>query len=231
MVIMIKNKRYRVNKFKFVRGIICTLILIWMLSMLISSIADKVFKHDEIASIENINETDVINIIDVGTPVYASDTMVDKCTIDYSIKPDGLDNTYYEWMIEISNNEEVPLEVILGIVTTENASYNPNVTNKNSNGTVDMGMCQINSAYVDYFAKKYNIDNLDPYDVYDAVTFVARHMKDLSKYAITHYDLSETDSYIFAAGAYNRGLGNECKYRNMYHYKEKFLSNYNKFIK
>ena len=55
-------------------------------------------------------------------------------------------------------------------------------------------------------------------------------MKYLSNYGIEKYGLSEKDSYIFAAGAYNRGLTNECKHRNMYSYKEKFLSNYEKFV-
>ena len=55
-------------------------------------------------------------------------------------------------------------------------------------------------------------------------------MKYLSDYGIENYNLSDEDSYIFAAGAYNRGLGNECKYRNMYDYKEKFINNYKSFI-
>ena len=148
----------------------------------------------------------------------------------YDKKPQGLENIYYDYIIEISNNEKVPLEIILAIITTENITYNADACYKNSNGTTDMGLCQINSAYVDYFAKTYNIENFDPFNEKHAITFVARHMKYLSDYGKIHFNLSEIDSYIFAAGAYNRGLSNECKYRNMYEYKEKFLMNYNNLI-
>ena len=226
-----KRRRYRINKAKFARFIFCCLVflavVIWIISSIINAICNMVFKHDEVATVDTIGKVEVVDIIPTTSQAYASE---DIRVIDYSIKPEGLDNTYYEYMVEISENENVPLEVILAIVTTENETYNANSTYKNPNGTIDMGMCQINSAYVNYFADKYNIKDLDPYNVYDAVTFVARHMKYLSNYGIEKYNLSEIDSYIFAAGAYNRGLTNECKYRNMYHYKEKFMMNYDKFI-
>lgn len=233
-----KRRRYRINKMKFARFIIISLafitLIIWLFSLLISAICNTVFKHDETANIENITNIEAVDVIPITSQAYASEsvtyTIEENIIIDYNKKPDGLKTDYYEQVIEISNNEDVPPEVILAIMTTENESYDANASYKNSNGTVDMGLCQINSSYVDYFADTYNIDNLDPYNVKDAITFVARHMKYLSNYAKDKYDLSEKDSYIFAAGAYNRGLSNECKYRNMYEYKEKFITNYEKFI-
>lgn len=224
-----KRKIGIVNKFKFIRFIVCCILLITFVIYSCFNITNKINKQEEhIETIQYVEEiTD--EITESIQYVEVVDEIEDLGTSQIS-KPDGLDDTYYNWMIEISEKENIPLEVILAIVTTENITYDANSTYKNDNGSMDMGMCQINSAYVDYYAEKYNITNLNPYNVYDAVTFVARHMKYLSNYAITKYGLSEMDSYIFAAGAYNRGLSNECKYRNMYHYKEKFLNNYNKFI-
>ena len=235
-----RKRKYKIiNKFKFMRFIICSLIclslLIWLFVSLISATCQMVFRHDELATIDNITNVEIVEVIPVTNNVYAAESIepiIEEVnhTTDYSNKPDTLKEEYYDIIVNISKEENVPLEVILAIITTENVTYNINATYKNTNGTVDMGLCQINSSYVEYFAKVYNIENLDPYNVSDAVTFVARHMKYLSDYGKTHYNLSDSDSYIFAAGAYNRGLGGECKYRNMYDYKEKFINNYNKFI-
>lgn len=233
-----KRRKYRINKVKFARFIIISLafiaLMVWLFSLMINAIYNMVFKHDETANVNNVTNIDVVEVIPVSSQVYASDCITceieETNKIDYSKKPEGLEDTYYKHVIEISDEENVPSEVILAIMTTENELYDVNATCKNSNGTIDMGLCQINSSYVDYFADTYDIENLDPYNAEDAITFVARHMKYLSNYAKDKYDLSEKDSYIFAAGAYNRGLGNECKYRNMYEYKEKFIKNYEKFI-
>ena len=233
-----RKRRYRINKLKFIRFIIVSIIfltlIIWLCSLLINAIYSIVHNHDKTISVDNITTIEYSEIIPISTEVHASkaDTydIEEINIIDYNKKPNGLKDIYYEYIIEISNIEHIPFEVILAIITTENETYDENAHYENTNGTIDMGLCQINSSYVEYFADKYDIENLDPYNVKDAITFVARHMKYLSDYAKEHYNLNDKDSYIFAAGAYNRGLGNECKYRNMYEYKEKFLINYEKFI-
>ena len=226
-----KKRRYRINKVKFIRFIlICILFLslvIWGITSIISRIYNAVIEHDSTATYETIGEVDVESIIPVTT-VSANDNYIVEVNT-YENKPDNLPETYYDYVINISEKEEVPSEVILAIMTTENELYDANARCVNTNGTVDMGLCQINSSYVEYFSEEYNIDNLDPYNIEDSITFVARHMKKLSAYGREKYNLSEKDSYIFAAGAYNRGLGNECKYRNMYEYKEKFIKYYEEF--
>jgi hypothetical protein len=226
-----KRKRNHKNKrIKFIRFIACILIfsssVTYLMSIIVNAINDKNVKDTSNLGVEITTN----NVIDNSSIHNDEDVVHDDCNKYDLIKPDKLSDIHFEWIVEISNNEKVPLEVLLAIITTENSNYDENATSVNSNGTKDMGLCQINSAYVNYFAKTYNITNLDPYNVYDAVTFVARHMKYLSEYAVNKYNLSEIDSYIFAAGAYNRGLGNECKYKNMYSYKEKFVINYNTFI-
>ena len=141
-----------------------------------------------------------------------------------------MSDEYYNYVVQAAKDNNIPITVILAIMTTENESYDPYAKSKNDNDTYDMGLCQVNSNYYEEFGKKYNIDNFNPYDPKQAIEFIAKHMKYLSDYGIENYNLSDEDSYIFAAGAYNRGLGNECKYRNMYDYKEKFINNYKSFI-
>lgn len=223
-----KKIKIRIHKLKFARFILICALFTYLMIQLGSALTNnkeitvkiEVIDNDSIETCANVNNSSISTIDE--TPIEKINT--------YDKKPQGLENIYYDYIIEISNNEKVPLEIILAIITTENITYNADACYKNSNGTTDMGLCQINSAYVDYFAKTYNIENFDPFNEKHAITFVARHMKYLSDYGKIHFNLSEIDSYIFAAGAYNRGLSNECKYRNMYEYKEKFLMNYNNLI-
>ena len=234
MKITIRKKKYTINMLKFIRFIgitfVIIMLIIWIIFQLTTLFTKVLFNNTERNILDN---TPNINSI-IETQAYASECAVDDTVqmgcIDYSKKPEGLDDIYYEHVINIAKHEDVPMEILLAVITTENRLYDANAYYKNVNGTVDAGLCQINSAYLDYFAEKYNIENLDPYNVEQSITFVARHMKYLSNYAIDNYRLSEMDSYIFAAGAYNRGLSNECKYRNMYSYKIEFLANYEKFI-
>ena len=225
------KKKYRINKMRLMFVLMIALALIslvlWMFSSVIGWIYNIVITHDNVSTKENVLQIDVSNTLMSSTKTYASE-MEDK--IDYSKKPNGLKKSYYEFIIEISEREKIPYEVVLAIITTENSSYDEYAYNINENESIDLGLCQINSEYIEYFANTYDIEDLNPFDPHDSITFVARHMKYLSDYGIHVYGLNELDSYIFAAGAYNRGLSNECLYRNMYEYKEIFLKNYKRFI-
>ena len=232
----IKRRKYRINKVRLIEFILINLVIIslitWGSCFIVTKVYDMVTDHDESAIITTIGNIEINEDVVMTTHAEEVNNNVELEVnhIDYDKKPEGLDKEYYKYMVEISKDENIPLEVILAIVTVENPEYNINAYNVNYNDTVDMGLCQINSDYVDYFAKTYDIDNLDPYNPKHAITFVARHMKYLSEYAKDNYNLSEEDSYLFAAGAYNRGIGNEITYRNMYTYKENFKHYYNEFL-
>lgn len=182
-------------------------------------------------------ETSIVNNTDpqiyslTTTIAYAKDKPTEMDIKCYPEKPELLKQEYYEYIIKMAEQEKISVESLLAIITTENELYDTEILNENTNGTYDIGLCQINSKYIDYFGEKYNIDNFDPSSAYDSIEFLAKHFKYLATYGIDNYNLSEEDSYLFAAGAYNRGLSNECKYRNMYDYKEKFLNNYNLFLR
>ena len=182
-------------------------------------------------------ETSIVNNTDpqiyslTTTIAYAKDKPTEMDIKRYPEKPELLKQEYYEYIIKMAEQEKISVESLLAIITTENELYDTEILNENTNGTYDIGLCQINSKYIDYFGEKYNIDNFDPLSAYDSIEFLAKHFKYLATYGIDNYNLSEEDSYLFAAGAYNRGLSNECKYRNMYDYKEKFLNNYNLFLR
>lgn len=237
-----RKRRHIVDTVRFTKFIVSISLLILLFVYLFTNACfTKTNASDDVnQSIRIINDADYayeceeITTLEITEDMHLSD-VVEKCnneSIDDKQvinKPDNLNDEYYQIIVDVANNENISKEILLAIITTENQNYDVSAKCYNSNGTVDMGLCQINSAYVDYYADTYNIENLDPYNVTQAVTFVARHMKYLSNYAKENYQLSEKDSYIFAAGAYNRGLGAEIKHRNMYEYKEKFINNYEKF--
>lgn len=221
-----KRKRLRlVNKFKFIRALIILLILIILFIKLICGFVNHII------NVSNENEL-IINYENdtYGYVIEFDNENEEPEYIEFSNKPMNMSDEYYDYVVQAAKDNNIPISVILATMTTENESYDPYAKSKNTNGTYDMGLCQVNSNYYKEFGKIYDIDNFDPYNPQQAIEFIAKHMKYLSDYGIEKYNLSDEDSYIFAAGAYNRGLGNECKYRNMYDYKEKFINNYKSFI-
>jgi hypothetical protein len=53
----------------------------------------------------------------------------------------------------------------------EESEYNPDAIHHNDNGTVDMGLAQINSRYEEYFEELIGRD-FDPYNPYDAIDWL-----------------------------------------------------------
>lgn len=219
-----KRKRLRiVNRFKFIRSIIILIILLAIIIKIIGmfvSYATNIISEDELDLQHEQNN-------------YYASLQVEYSNINVkpkTNKPDNLPEEYYTYLVNAAKDNDIPIKVILAIMTTENETYDPNIIYENTNGTYDIGLAQVNSDYYVEFGLKYNIKDFNPYDPKQSIEFIAKHMKYLASYGATNYGLNEEESYIFAAGAYNRGLSNECKYRNMYNYKERFLNNYNSFI-
>ena len=220
-----KKKLKIINKFKFMRALFILIMLILIITKLMTLFINYIFNvNNENEAILNCEVSSLNYVIEIN------DESNEPEYIEFSNKPINMSDEYYNYVVQAAKDNNIPITVILAIMTTENESYDPYAKSKNDNDTYDMGLCQVNSNYYEEFGKKYNIDNFNPYDPKQAIEFIAKHMKYLSDYGIENYNLSDEDSYVFAAGAYNRGLTNECKYRNMYDYKEKFINNYKSFI-
>ena len=220
-----KKKLKIINKFKFMRALFILIMLILIITKLMTLFINYII------NVNNENEA-ILNceVSSLNCVIEINDESNEPEYIEFSNKPINMSDEYYNYVVQAAKDNNIPITVILAIMTTENESYDPYAKSKNDNDTYDMGLCQVNSNYYEEFGKKYNIDNFNPYDPKQAIEFIAKHMKYLSEYGIENYNLSDEDSYIFAAGAYNRGLSNECKYRNMYDYKEKFINNYKTFL-
>lgn len=219
-----KKKLRIVNKFKFIRAIVIVCLMVFLLIKLICLCVGHI--------ITICNNYEYLDNYEVESEIYTIEFKDEDDEIEYmeiSNKPVNMSDEYYDYVVQASEDNNIPINVILAIMTNENQSYDTLARHKNTNGTYDMGLCQVNSRYYKDFGRTYNINNFDPYNPKQAIEFIAKHMKYLSEYGANEFNLNSEDSYIFAAGAYNRGLGNECKYRNMYDYKEKFINNYNAF--
>ena len=180
--------------------------------------------NDEITE-NNILETNNEIIEEVYEPIIETTILIEPI----SYKPDKMPNEYYSYLEYYSDIYDIDIPILMAILISENPEFNPLAEHFNSNGTIDIGLCQVNSKYVDYYADVYDLHNFNPYDANQNINFLASHVRYLLNCA-NNYGLSGEDALLFMAGAYNRGLSSEKENRNMYHYKEKFLNNYNALI-
>jgi len=82
------------------------------------------------------------------------------------LKPDENNPLNYKLQIHLKNECEkygVDINEAIAIMTVENPTFNPKLTNKNSNGTVDTGLLQINSCHANNFNDMGFTDMKDPY--------------------------------------------------------------------
>lgn len=93
----------------------------------------------------------------------------------------------------------VPLWIVARMAEYE-SGFNPRAVNdKNTNGTADYGMMQLNSAYLDEFSWRYNDgEPVDPFDVDTSVRVACRYLARLYE---------RTGDWVDAVASYNAGLG------------------------
>jgi len=86
---------------------------------------------------------------------------------------------------------------LIGVISVE-SNWNPRaISPENSNGTQDMGIAQLNSAYIEYFSMKYLGRKVDPFDPEASIQIAAAHLNFL---------YLQTDNIEQAVMAYNVGL-------------------------
>ena len=107
--------------------------------------------------------------VPVGKPVYKQ---------EISNLPPRRDSGQYQGLFEKASIEAgVPIEALEGIAYVE-SGFNPDAISHTSlRGHCDMGMFQINSEFLDWYAKRYNGGEFDPMDPGQAIAVAARHIK------------------------------------------------------
>lgn len=112
---------------------------------------------------------------------------------------DFVPDEYYQTVVNLAIKHHIPVYYFAKLIYEE-SRYNPRAVNRsNSNGTVDYGIAQLNSQYIDDFAYKYGYDFIDPFEPYTALEVAAVHL---------HTLYNTTRSWKRALAAYNCGIGN-----------------------
>lgn len=106
-----------------------------------------------------------------------------------------------DYICGLCNEMEIDSDLIIAILMKENPEFNPEATHKNENGTIDVGMFQLNDRYVwTTFKDSYWFDNieLDPFNWKHNTYLAVHHIEYLQK------QLKVMDDVIMA---YNCGIG------------------------
>lgn len=113
------------------------------------------------------------------------------------IKP-YLHPTYEPIIRQINDETEIPLEILSRMIDLESGWDCDMISKPNRNGTRDMGLMQLNSAYLAYFARYNDGQPVDPLDPQQNLKVGMRYLSDL-------YD--RMGSWYNAVAAYNAGPG------------------------
>lgn len=109
---------------------------------------------------------------------YAVDFTIENFTIDerepkYKMLPKELSN----YICDLSAELELDPDLVVAILMRENPEFNPEATHRNDNGTIDVGMFQLNDYYLwTEFKSDYWFDNieLNPFN-WKHNTYIALH--------------------------------------------------------
>lgn len=133
-----------------------------------------------------------------------------KIAVDFSItetvddsehKYQFLDKQISDYICELSSELDIDSDLVVAILMCENPEFNPEATHRNENGTIDVGMFQLNDYYLwTTFKRDYWFDNieLDPFNWKHNSYIAIHHIKELQN------QLKVQDDVIMA---YNGGKG------------------------
>lgn len=100
-----------------------------------------------------------------------------------------------ELIFKYSRMYKLPPRLVNNILGHE-SGFNTQAINYNWNGSIDMGIAQINSKYYQYYKETF-LSDLNPWDAESSIHFCTKYLR----YLIDH-----SESYEVAIIAYNRGL-------------------------
>lgn len=114
--------------------------------------------------------------------VHVSFDMTEKITnIDW--KYDFIDKDISDFIVSISNELQIDSDLVVAILMQENPEFDCSAIHKNENGTLDLGLGQLNSAFIyTTFEKRYwDFDfDLDPFNWKHNLFIVMHHIEYLS---------------------------------------------------
>jgi soluble lytic murein transglycosylase-like protein len=104
---------------------------------------------------------------------------------------------FYRAVVREAYAAGVPLWLAGRLIAAE-SGWDPDAVGYNDNGTQDLGLAQLNSRYLDYFARYNDWQQVDPFDPDMAIRVACRYLEALYR---------ATGTWEGAVAAYNCGLG------------------------
>ena len=130
---------------------------------------------------------------------------VDFTCIDEAIEAESkykfLNSAVSDYICNLSSEVDIDSDLVVAILMVENPEFDPDATHRNENGTIDVGMFQLNDRYIwTTFKDAYWFDNieLDPFNWKHNTYIAVHHLEQLQK------KLKITEDVIMA---YNCGIG------------------------
>jgi len=137
----------------------------------------------------NNNECDTINIAEEENIYEPVKTTIPEITLEEEeeIIPEydiPLNKDIQKYLYNKCKEYNVPYDLAIAVIKTE-SNFNPNLVHKNSNGSKDYGLFQINSINHKWLSKELGIsDFIDPYQNIDAGVYMLSQL--LKKYNNEH---------------------------------------------
>lgn len=173
----------------------------------------------------NIQEP-VITSAEIDSSTYCDDTVIEDSITH--MRPEKLPESLFQVVISECEANNIPVNVVLAVMKTETQDFNTKAVNYNSNGTYDSGIMQINSSNIPGFAKRYNCPEFatNPHDAVANITVGVRYLAENYNVYLEHYEGDTLKTLLATAGAYNRGVGNQNKYKNIYEYNARVYAHW-----
>lgn len=189
-----------------------------------STVAEVKPKEEVVA----VTETPIIIITPTLEP-----TPTEAVMPKYNI-PLSEDLQTYIW--DICQEYNIEYELFLALIKQE-SNFNPKAVNKNTNGTCDLGIAQLNSVNHSYHSSLAGVSekDFDPYNPYMNTKAALGHLRDLYESWSKHGYTGDALDYT-VCGAYNRGTSGMQKYiasrgiktdyaKNIIYYRNKLKEN------
>jgi len=193
-------------------------------------IANSNLQNDNII-LTNNNECDTINIAEEENIYEPVKTTIPE--IEFTLEEEEeiipeydipLDKDIQKYLYDKCKEYNVPYDLALGVIKVE-SNFNPSLIHKNSNGSRDYGLFQINTINHQWLSEELGItDFLNPYQNIDAGVYMLSQL--LKKYDDEHIVLMSYNMGEQAAkNLVNRGIYSSRYSRRVVEIKEEFKNN------
>jgi hypothetical protein len=202
--------------------------------MLIFGLIISIFllNKDSVAETKKYNENKIQYVVSVnGSPLMKEvhkNKVEDKVENKrYKIKDVNLDDSILDYIWNKANENDLSYTLILAMAKQE-SDLNKDKVNRNSNGTTDRGLLQINSRSLKWLGELADIKNPNPMNDYHNVNMAIAYLVEERDFWRTQ-GLSEEQVFFATVLTYNQGRGGATSYIRSHGWHSKYVENILKY--